>query len=79
MKNKDLIEKLKQFPMDMEVCIFDGRKSIEAGDDSSNVGIHPDFEVYIEMSDDELIQIREDEGEHVNNWIALEFDSEEEE
>ena len=46
MKNKELIKKLQQFPNDLEVCIFDWKKSVHnASEEPSSEGIEPEFNV----------------------------------
>lgn len=70
MKNKDLIEKLKTFPEDMEVCIYDWcRSQKEADGEASCTGIYEQFEVSM-MNDEDIIF--EDE-EELQKWIALGF------
>lgn len=62
MKNSELIKKLQQLPLDMEVCITDWRKNIHHADDEpQGHGIEPDFNI-------ELVE------ESVNTpFIALSF------
>ncbi|AQY22662.1 DUF7352 domain-containing protein [Riemerella anatipestifer] len=73
MKNRDLIEKLKQLPPDVEVKIFDWRKNL--GDGSSE-GIY-DFDVELhKFSELEKEHIIEHRGHEPKDFITLSFDNE---
>ena len=51
MKNVDLINKLKEYPEDMEICVLDFLTNLENDwGDGSSVGLYKDFEV--ELFDD---------------------------
>jgi hypothetical protein len=75
MKNSKLIKILSKFPPDMEVCILDSNISINTEDES---GTHKDFSVYKIMTQKELKELQEEEP-NAKNWIALEFDSKDDE
>ncbi len=75
MKNSKLIKMLSKLPPDMEVCILDSNKSINTEDER---GVHRDFSVYKVMTQKELKQLQEEEPK-AKNWIALEFDSKDDE
>ncbi|MBT0551960.1 hypothetical protein [Riemerella anatipestifer] len=77
MKNRDLIEKLKQLPPDVEVKIFDWRKNLEydIGDGSSE-GIY-DFDVELhKLSEDEKECVKEHRGREPKDFITLSFENE---
>lgn len=76
MKNEDLIRQLSDFAMEMEVCILDTVVNEKyASDEPCSAGVHRAFNVYKVHTDDELEELK-DEFPNVNNFIALEFDSE---
>lgn len=73
MKNSELIEKLRQLPQDLEVCIFDDDSS---EDPQAIIGLYEDFEVHVVNTEEELQQHKDDNpGLDVVNWIALSFSS----
>lgn len=65
---EQLIEKLKAFPPEKQVCIFDHKYNL-AGDwgDGSSTGIYTEFTVY-EMPEDSVPSGHK-------TWVALEFDN----
>jgi hypothetical protein len=76
MKNENLIKQLQKFPLDMEVCIFDAKKSSEDGsDEPSSSGIYKSIGVYQVHTKNQLKEIQK-EFQEVKNFIALEFNSE---
>lgn len=79
MKVKDLIQRLSDFPEDMEVCIFDHVKNTaDASDEPTSAGIYKDFDVYQAHTDEELQELKE-EFPNTTNFIALEFTNEDKE
>jgi hypothetical protein len=76
MKNENLIKLLQQFPLDMEVCIFDVKKNEEsASDEPTSEGVYKSIGVYQVHTDEELKELQEEFPE-TKNFIALEFNSE---
>ncbi len=79
MKNKDLIQQLQRFPMDMPVQILDVNLSAKhASDEPNSIGVYSDFGVNAMHSEEDLDSIREDYPK-ATNWIGLEFVSDKEE
>lgn len=73
----ELIEKLKAFPGDIPVNIYDWKKNM--GDDigdGSSAGIYPDFEVSeMNLSDDEKEFIKESQDRDFKPWVAISFEN----
>jgi hypothetical protein len=73
MKNYELIEKLQQFPQDMDVCIYDEvANEEEADEEGTGIGVEEMFNVCILYKDEELKVIRENRP-YAKNFIALSF------
>jgi len=78
MKNKDLIAKLQELPLDMEVCIFDFNASLNyASEEPSAAGVYQNISVYQMFPDKEMKALLNEYAE-LNNFIAIEFCSENE-
>jgi hypothetical protein len=75
MKNADLIKKLQEFPLDMEVCIFDIELNEEhASEEPSSEGVYPKISVY-EMYDKGELTSLQCEFPEMKNFIAIQFDT----
>lgn len=73
MKAEELIKKLKKYPKDIEVCIFDWRKNVyHSNDEPCSEGIEPDFEIEIEKgigSDFVVLSFENDDYDNFGNKI----------
>jgi hypothetical protein len=69
MKNKDVIAILKMFDPEMEVCIFDYKKTLNSTDlnESALDGIYADFDFYeVTGETKDFLAISFDSGEDID-------------
>lgn len=75
MKVKELIERLKEMPQDMNVCIFDMRKNLFCGGgDSVCYGVE-DIEAIEIVPDDETVKLMKEVGEEITQWVAIHYEN----
>lgn len=67
MKNKELVELLKHFPPEMDICVFDYKKNASHadGDEGTSEGIYDDFDVEMAKKTDGFS----------NDFLVITFDS----
>ena len=76
MKAAKLIKKLQEFPLDMEVCIFDiALNEKHASEEPSSEGVYLKISVYEMYDEGELVSLQ-CEFPNLNNFIALQFETE---
>lgn len=76
MKNADLIKKLQEFPLDMEVCIFDIAINEQFASEEPNTnGVYQEISIYKMYEDAELKELKQ-ELPTLKNFIALQFENE---
>lgn len=77
MKVSELIKKLQEFPKDMDVRIFDWKKNLseDCGEGSSSGIYELKVEKY-DLSDLDLMTLKEAHGRTFKPFVQLTFDSE---